>query len=246
MQLIINADDFGLTEGVNHGIVQAFQKGIVRSTTLMMGMPATEQAIALSMENPELKVGVHLRLTTGQPMASEVPSLLGNDGQLQKQSLFWENQGMNTEEIERELRAQIEQFISYDVPLSHLDGHHHCHSHPQVAPIASKLAQEYGVPIRPCGQTAQFNGKSLMFSDRFYGDSLSTHGLLNIIEDYKGQTQVLELMAHPAIVDKALEQVSGYSDARAQELKILTDPTLPDLLASMGIAVTDYSCLMKN
>ena len=245
MQLIMNADDFGLTKGVNLGIIQAFQKGIVRSTTLMVGMPAVEHAVQLSKENPALKVGVHLRLTAGYPEADGVSSLLGEDGRFQQQSLFWDNQTMKPEDIEKELRTQIEHFLVLDIPLSHLDGHHHCHKHPLVAPVVAKLAEDYGVPVRPCSHPIQYQGKRFGFSDAFYGDQLSTQQLLNMIEPYKNQLQVLEMMAHPAIVDEALENVSSYNNARAKELKILTDPTLPEALHNMGISITDYSCLQE-
>ena len=127
MKLIVNADDFGLTRGVNLGIIEAFQQGIVRSTTLMVGMPAERHAAELATLNPGLKVGIHLRLTAGTPMAENVPTLLDQTGKLQNQSQFWDNQSMNSEEIERELRAQIEHFLSLGVELSHMDGHHHCH-----------------------------------------------------------------------------------------------------------------------
>ncbi|WP_263322192.1 chitin disaccharide deacetylase [Endozoicomonas sp. Mp262] len=243
MQLIVNADDFGLSEGVNRGIIEAFQRGIVRSTTLMVGMPAVPHAVELSRQNPALKVGVHLRLTAGFPEASSVPGLLGSDGQFQHQGLFWDNQSMNSEEIERELRAQIENFLAYDIPLSHLDGHHHCHRHPQVAPIANKLAEEYGVPIRPCHEPVLYNGTRLSFSDAFYGDQLSMDHLLEIVGRHKDQTQVLEIMSHPAIVDKGLGSASSYTQARAEELKVLTDPLLKKALQSMGVAITDYGCL---
>ena len=107
MKLIVNADDFGLTRGVNLGIIEAFQQGIVRSTTIMAGMPAVEHAIALSKQNTRLKVGVHLCLTSGKPLADDVPSLLGSDSCFQVQRAFWDDQSMDAAEIEKELRAQI-------------------------------------------------------------------------------------------------------------------------------------------
>lgn len=243
MKLIVNADDFGLTRGVNLGIIEAFQQGIVRSTTLMVGMPAEIHGAELAKQNPGLKVGIHLRLTAGSPMADGVPTLLDTNGQLQNQGLFWDNQNMNPEEVERELRAQIEHFLSLGVSLSHMDGHHHCHRHALVAPIARKLAEEFKVPLRPENEMTQYQGKSLGFSDKFYGDNLTSENLLEIVRQYLGRVQVLELMAHPALIDESLIEASRYATPRTRELAILTDPSLLEALSGMGVTISDYSCL---
>ena len=68
MQLIFNADDFGLSRGVNLGIIEAFRNGVVRSATLMANMNGFRDAVQLSSEHPELGVGIHLCLTAGQPL----------------------------------------------------------------------------------------------------------------------------------------------------------------------------------
>ena len=243
MKLIVNADDFGLTRGVNLGIIEAFQQGIVRSTTLMVGMPAERHAVELAKLNPELKVGVHLRLTAGMPMAENVPTLLDQTGKLQNQSQFLDNQSMGPKEIERELRTQIERFLSLDVELSHMDGHHHCHRHALVAPIARKLAEEYRVPLRPGNEMTQYKGKSLSFSDKFYGDNLTSENLLEIVRQYRGRVQVLELMTHPALIDEPLLEASSYATTRAHELAILTAPSLLEALGNIGVTISDYSCL---
>lgn len=250
MKLIVNADDFGLTRGVNLGIIEAFQQGIVRSTTLMMGMPAVEHAAHLALQNPSLKVGVHLRLTTGRPMADNVGSLMdktgtGKQGQLQPQGQFWDNQTMSPDHIEKELRAQIEHFLKLGIPLSHLDGHHHCHRHPQVAPVATRLAEEYQVPVRPAQESTLYRHTTLGFSDAFYGDELTPETLLNIVKKHLSYVQVLEMMAHPALVDESLLKASGYAIPRTRELAILTDPALSQALSDMGVSITDYSCLQE-
>ncbi|MGB1272441.1 MAG: carbohydrate deacetylase [Endozoicomonas sp.] len=270
MKLIVNADDFGLTRGVNLGIIEAFQQGIVRSTTLMMGMPAVEHAAHLALQNPSLKIGVHLRLTTGRPMADNVGSLLAADalmaadallaadalmdkdktgtskqGQLQPQSQFWDNQSMNPDHIEKELRAQIEHFLKLGIPLSHLDGHHHCHRHPQVATIATRLAAEYQVPLRPTQESTLYRNTTLGFSDGFYGDDLTTEAFLSIVKQQLSHAQVLEMMTHPALVDEPLLKASGYAIPRTRELAILTDPSLSQALSDMDVSITDYSCLQE-
>ena len=243
MQLIVNADDFGLTRGVNLGIIEAFQQGVVRSTTLMVGMAAQSHAVDLAKENPDLKVGIHLRLTTGKPMADNVKSLQNSKGDMQNLSQFMDNPNMCPQEVERELRTQIEHFLSLGIPLSHIDGHHHCHHHPLVAPIVDQLSDEYQVPVRPTNETVEYNGNSLAFSDQFYGDDLSVDHFLDVIKAYVGHAQVLELMAHPALLDEPLLSASSYTINRTRELAILTTPSLPAMLGELGVTISDYDCL---
>lgn len=243
MKLIVNADDFGLTRGVNLGIVEAFRQGIVRSTTIMAGMDAVTHAAELAKQNPGLKTGLHFRLTVGKPVADDVPSLLDDDGLLQPQSQFWDNRSMVADEIERELRAQIQSCLNLGIQLSHIDGHHHCHSHELVYPVACRLAEEFGLPLRPCLKPSQYNNYTLAFSDAFYGNELTQQDFLAIIEQFQGKTDYLEVMCHPALVDEALLQASGYALPRTRELAILTDPTLVESLKGMDIEITDYTRL---
>ena len=246
MKLILNGDDFGLTRGVNLGIVEAFQRGALRSATVMAGMPAVDHAVELTKQTPGLKTGIHLRLTTGSPMADNVPSLLGDDGQLQKQSAFWPNTTMVAEEIERELRVQIDSLLAAGFTLTHMDGHHHCHSHHLVAPVVEKLASEYKLPVRPCLKPVNYGATHLSFTDKFYGDDLKLDSLLEIVKNHLDKTDVLEVMCHPAFIDNELNQVSNYCMPRVQELSILTDPKLIPALEEFGVTLTDYSELHKD
>ena len=81
-ELIVNADEFGLTEGVNHGIVEVHRQGIVTSTTMVANEHAFEHAIELSKQVPELAIGVHLNVTHGSPVLPEVRvySLVDDEG----------------------------------------------------------------------------------------------------------------------------------------------------------------------
>ena len=110
-QLILNADDFGLTPGVNRGIIRAHQEGILTSTTLMATAPAFEDAVALARANPQLGVGCHLVLVGGQAVTpyAEIPSLAAPDGKLPTSlAVFAANVScgrIRAEEIGREVRA---------------------------------------------------------------------------------------------------------------------------------------------
>lgn len=240
MQLIVNADDFGFTRGVNFGIAESCNRGIVRSTTVMAGMPATGHAAEIIKQCPQLKTGVHLRLTAGAPMAEHVPSLCAIDGQFQKEASFRENHHMNADEIEQELRAQIESILELGFEISHFDGHHHCHTHEQVNPVARKLAKEYNVPLRPCTQPINYKFQKITFSDAFYGKELTAKDFLNIVKQHLTYTDVLEIMTHPALLDEELLNCSGYALPRIRELSILTNPNLHRELELMKVSVTNY------
>jgi len=107
----------------------------------------------------------------------------------------------------------------------------------------SKLSDEYQVPVRPANETVAYNGKSLAFSDQFYGDDVSVEHFIRVVKPYTGQVQVLELMVHPALLDEPLLSASSYTINRARELAILTTPSLPEMLSELGVILSDYDCL---
>ncbi|MFZ0636123.1 MAG: ChbG/HpnK family deacetylase [Candidatus Acidiferrales bacterium] len=149
--LIVNADDFGLTPGVNAGIVRACREGILTSTTLMANAPAFDDAVALAKANPGIDIGVHLVLIGGRSVAppEEIPSLSKKNGDLPG-SLF-ELVGrlsgglIQSQDIEREFRAQIERIIAAGIQPSHLDTHKHTHAHPIVMEELFRVAREFGI-----------------------------------------------------------------------------------------------------
>jgi hopanoid biosynthesis associated protein HpnK len=148
--LIVNADDFGVSEGVNRGIAEAHRMGILTSTTLMANMPAFEHARQISAENPRLGVGIHLNLTGGEPVLPlrKVPHLVDGNGRFLRVDRFLirlSTGRIPVQEIEAELSAQVERAISGGFSPTHLDSHHHVHTHPVIQPVAVRIALRYGV-----------------------------------------------------------------------------------------------------
>ncbi|WGV98929.1 chitin disaccharide deacetylase [Vibrio sp. YMD68] len=241
MKVIFNADDFGLTEGVNNGIVESHRNGVVNSTTMMVGVASEEHALTLSREYPNLKVGLHLRFTMGAPLTNHA-CLYGEDGHFPGLDTFWDKQDFETNAVHDEVVAQVEYFLSMGLSLSHIDSHHHAHSHPQIGPVVEKVAKLYGVPVRGFGGMGiEIDGCRYLFTDKFYGDQVDLDTLIVHLLSLKGTYDLVEVMCHPAIVDDALEQVSSYREPRHKELTILTDPRLKERLLTRGIKITDYS-----
>jgi len=150
-RLIVNADDFGFTRGVNAGIVRAHKTGIVTSTTIMANGEAFENAVELARANPGLGVGCHLAVVGGRPVAkaSEVRSLLDVDGALPAtltQLMIKLARGsVATDEIAHEFRAPLERVASAGIQPTHLDTHKHSHTHPQVMKALARVAAEFGI-----------------------------------------------------------------------------------------------------
>jgi len=154
--LIVNADDFGLTENVNRGILDAHRQGIVTSTTLLANGLAFEAAAAASKRFHRLGIGVHLNLTEGMPVAdaSHIRTLVDVGGRLHMApTRLWAGIAtgqVSMSDIEFELRAQVRKVIRSGIRPTHLDGHKHVHVLPPVSEVVIRLAQEFGIPAVRC------------------------------------------------------------------------------------------------
>lgn len=230
IQLIVNADDFGFSSGVNYGIIDSHLNGIVNSATMMMNMEGTEQAIHLAKEHPSLQVGIHLVLTCGKPLLQDVLSLTNEEGSFHSLSeLHSKKATVLLEEVEREWTAQIEKFLSSGVPLTHMDSHHHVHTIEELLPVVQRLSKKYNLPVRANGLD-QIQGVE-PFSDvslfDFYGDGLEATYFDKLKESFTLPIKI-EVMAHPAYLDTALLNGSSYTYKRIEEVDILKTVVLPD------------------
>ena len=146
-QLIINADDFGLTPAVNRGVVRAFQDGIVTSASLLVTGSAFEDAVALADKNPKLDVGLHLALVEERGVLGPdvLPTLVDETGRFPRTSAEFIQRailgGINWYEVEQEIAAQIALFQKTGLRLSHLNSHQHLHMFPPVFQIVRRLAR---------------------------------------------------------------------------------------------------------
>jgi predicted glycoside hydrolase/deacetylase ChbG (UPF0249 family) len=155
-QLIVNADDFGLTENVNRGIIEAHGEGMVTSATLLANGLAFEGAAAASQRFPRLGIGVHLNLTEGMPVADASPirTLVDRGGRLHMTpARLWAGIAtgqVSLSHIEFELRAQVMKVIRAGIQPTHFDGHKHVHVLPRVSEIVIGLAREFRISAVRC------------------------------------------------------------------------------------------------
>ncbi|CAI9396286.1 MULTISPECIES: chitin disaccharide deacetylase [Bacillaceae] len=223
-KVIINADDFGLSRGVNYGIIDAHLKGLVTSATMMMNAKATKHAISLAKDTPSLKVGVHLVLTWGRPLLEDVPSLIDEAGNFKKQIFVYKNPvSISLDDLEREWTAQIEKCFDADLTPSHLDSHHHVHGIKEFYPVIKKLSEKYGLPVRNAGtHFTDIQTLTDVFLDDFYGDGVTDSYFENLHEQVEGGKSI-EIMTHPAYLDETLMKESSYNMQRLKETRILMD-----------------------
>ena len=163
-RLVINADDFGLTRGVNRAIAEAHEQGVVTSSTLMACGQAFDDAAALARANPRLSVGCHVVLLDGAPVLepAQLPSLCNNGRPefsftLRAFALAAMRGKLKRDEIGAEVEAQIKKLRGAGIEVTHLDSHKHTHLFPAVFGPLLEAARACGVravrnpfvPVRP-------------------------------------------------------------------------------------------------
>ena len=149
-RLIINADDFGLTRGVNRAIAEAHQRGVVTSATLMACGPEFDEAVALARALPQLSLGCHVDLIQLSPVClpAQIPTLADGakfrPGFARFARAALRNR-LSAEEISTEAAAQMRKLQSAGLALTHFDTHKHTHLFPQVLRPLLRAAKECGI-----------------------------------------------------------------------------------------------------
>jgi predicted glycoside hydrolase/deacetylase ChbG (UPF0249 family) len=247
-RLIVNADDFGRSVGIDDGILRAHGGGIVTSTTFMTNAPSTEHAATLARATPTLDVGVHLVLTYARPLSNpaRIRSLVREDGS------FWRPSELLARSIDRaealaEYRAQFaraRELIARDP--THVDTHHWVHDHPALSWAVCELARETGAAARTHTpvQRDEYRAKGVRTTDHFtrefqHQGHIEVADLLALIS--RLEDGVTELMCHPGEPDPGLVATSAYARERPLELAVLTDPTVRAALESRRITLTTFA-----
>ncbi len=149
-RIFLNADDFGLTNGVTRGIARAMLEGIVTTTSAMPCVPGSPERVSAALGPVNGRVGAHLQLTDGVPCCDprEIPSLVNGEGRFPRSWNDLAADRLNPDEIRKEWTAQIDRVLDWGIRPSHLDTHHHVH---RFGTTISRLLRT-GSELRPPGE----------------------------------------------------------------------------------------------
>ena len=228
-QLIVNADDFGQSPGVNQGVIEAHERGIVTSVSLMVRWPAAESAAAYARAHPSLTVGIHVDLgewvfreDTWVPVYEVVPR---------------NNPTRVAEEITRQL-VEFRRLVGR--PPTHIDSHQHVHRQKPVRSILLRIARHLGVPLRSYSRVVRYCGD-------FYGQTaqgsplpelISVENLIAILTALPGG--FTELGCHPGLAD---DLNTMYRTERTEEVSVLCDARVRTAIASLSVQLCSFSAV---
>ncbi len=231
--LIVNADDFGQSAGLNRGIIQAHQRGIVTSASLMVRWSAAVAAAKYARSHPDLSLGLHVDL--GESAF--------RDGAWVRLYEVVSPDDLNA--VTEELAQQLATFRSLvGREPSHLDSHQHVHREPPARSLLIDLARDLGVPLRDFSCNVRYCGD-------FYGqtadghplpDRASVEALVAILERLSSGT-FTELGCHPG---HAEDLDTMYRDERAGEVTVLCDQRVRAAIAADGIQLCSFHAVSQS
>ena len=146
--LIVNADDYNSDEEKNQGILEAAEKGIVTSVSVIANLPFKAESILKLQAVFGPRLGIHLNLTKGAPITQRATTLVDGGGQFFKKKNAWRRALLhqyNLKEVEREFAAQIYRLQELGINPDHLDGNNHLHIFPGIAEVVARLARDFGI-----------------------------------------------------------------------------------------------------
>jgi predicted glycoside hydrolase/deacetylase ChbG (UPF0249 family) len=216
--VIFNADDFGMTQGINRGIVQCHTEGVVKSTSLMVNRREAEDAAAISKDHPGLSVGLHWDVEYEEDKKFDITDEAA---------------------VRDDFKRQLDRFDALiDKPPTHIDSHHHAHLRGALPDLWRELVDPLGVPLR--GQS------EIRYDGRFYGQPtedetdltfVSVHQLEKWLEKLpEGWT---EFGCHPGYVSP--DWKSSYNWEREVEIRTLTDLEILQAIDRFGIIVASFA-----
>lgn len=268
-RLIINADDFGISRGVNIGIIEAAAAEVVTSASMIVNLPAFADALDRAASCPALSLGLHLNFTVGRPLTA-APSLTRREtgeffslpGLVARASLGL----LDASDVARECLAQIDRMIDAGFPPTHLDSHRHVHAHPAIFSVVVRAAASRGIfQVRIPRESLRVNAGNwratlkktglLICSGLSRGTAAVDRAIDFVGVSLQGgksfatrlfalipqlQAGTTELMTHPGYADGSLAEHDSYTLERVTELRVLTSREFRDLLVRSGVTLTSF------
>ncbi|WP_172640014.1 ChbG/HpnK family deacetylase [Desulfovibrio sp. X2] len=253
--MIVNADDFGLSDGICGAVAELMAAGAVTSTTVMTCADGAEERVRRHAALLKDQAGVHLQLTAGSPRlgAARTPSLVDESGAFHRRVPA----GWNPDpaEVEAEWMAQVEALMAWGVQPTHLDGHHHIHVRPGLRKVLVRVARRFGLPVRAVTgedvtalRTSGIACPDVFVRDYDEGERTVerflrlTHGAL----ERCGENGIVEIMVHPGLPEPELAKITSYAAERAEEWSSLRLSGARMAARSQGAKTTSYAALGRR
>ncbi len=262
--LILHADDLGVSHSVNQASIDAWEAGAISSASIMVPCPWLPEISTYASDNPDFDLGLHLTLTAewnqykwdGVASSSEIPTLL-NDKMHFPPTTAEVAQNANPEEVEKELRAQIEKALSFGIKPTHLDSHMGAlFTTPQLFKVYQDLGKEYKIPVFiPYGslQSAPHLERSIQ-PNQIMVDHLAMFDGSVPPEQWKSQYMKIvndlepglnEIIVHLAYDNDEMKAVTdGHEDFgsawRQQDFDVMMDPEFRDLIKEKDIKLVTW------
>lgn len=218
---IVNGDDFGASHGINRGILEAHQEGILTSTSLMVDMPGAAEAARLSSDCPRLSIGLHVVLT--------------NEGGMPRLDFD------SSKSCRGEIARQWHRFVELTGrPPTHLDAHHNIYRDPRLTPLFTEWAALKIIPLREHSNVHYFPEFYGQWDGEPHLEQIGVDSLCDMLRT-KINARFTELGCHPGYIDGVFE--SSYSIEREAELRTLCSPLVRETVDSLGIRLISYKDL---
>ena len=247
MKVLFNADDFGFSKGVNLGILEAFEKGVITSSSLMVNMPGFEHAVELMKQHPDLlQIGIHLVTSVGYSICDDLETLTDDNNR------FYHNHDIikncNIEELKKEYEAQLLKFLSTGFTPTHID-FHWCF-YPSQIEAAMYLSKKYNLPIRTENKDMEelFEKNHIrhnvnMIQDFYNPDvtEITPEKMISLLQNaLDKQLDSCTFALHPAYVDQTLLDLSSYNIQRAKEFASITDQSVIDFINNYNFETISF------
>jgi chitin disaccharide deacetylase len=209
-RLIVNGDDFGISPGVNAGLIRAHQEGILSSASMMVDTPYSAEAALLGAKHPALGLGVHVVIDSRVGPA----------------------------DAEADVERQMERFVELAARLpTHIDSHRNVHRDERLLPAFLAVARRHRLPLRGYCDVLQISSFYGNWNGETHAEQISAASLVRLLAEAVG-AGVHELSCHPGYVDEHL--VSSYALERQTELATLCDPVVAGALDEQGIRLATF------
>ena len=216
-QLIINADDFGMSAEIDRGILEAHDRGVVTSASLMVAEPNAEAAVEQARQRPGMSLGIHVAFDSRGRWFVDLDDLTA---------------------VQRELDHQLARFVRLTgTTPTHIDSHHHVHRSFNVARLFLEAGERYGVPVRGFSE--------VFYIGRFYGQPefrktdlsrITVETFMSVLRSVGSGTT--EVSCHPGYLETRPD--AFYNHEREVELRVLTDPRVKTVIAEARLQPLSY------